>query len=62
MRTTCTLFSVLAILSALAVNPLVAKDDPIEFLHLLQREGYADVAIDYLDQIKADPSASEGHA
>ncbi len=57
MRTTCTVFSVLAILSALAVNPLVAKDDPIEFLHLLQREGYADVAIDYLDQIKADPGA-----
>ena len=29
----------------------------MEFLHLLQKEGYADVAIDYLDQLKADPNA-----
>ena len=57
MRTTCTLFSVLAILWALAVSPAAAKDDPLEFLHLLQKEGYADVAVDYLDQLKADPNA-----
>jgi len=57
MRTTCTPFSVLAILSALAVGSATAKDDPLEFLHLLQKEGYPDVAIDYLDQIKADPNA-----
>jgi hypothetical protein len=57
MRTTCTLFTVLAILSTLAANPAMAKDDPLEFLHLLQSEGYADMAVDYLDQIKTDPNA-----
>ncbi|MGO9113503.1 MAG: hypothetical protein ACLP9L_30090 [Thermoguttaceae bacterium] len=56
MSTTFSLFNVLIILSALAVSP-AAADDPLEFLHLLQREGYADVAIDYLDQIKTDPNA-----
>ena len=35
----------------------MAKDDPLEFLHLLQKEGYSDVAVDYLDQLKADPNA-----
>ncbi|MEI8375580.1 MAG: hypothetical protein WCJ35_22390 [Planctomycetota bacterium] len=57
MRTTCTLFSVLAIFSTLAVSSAMAKDDPLEFLHLLQKEGFPDIAIDYLDQIKADPNA-----
>ena len=57
MRTTYTLFSALAILAALAVSPATAKDDPLEFLHLLQKEGYSDVAVDYLEQIKADPDA-----
>jgi hypothetical protein len=54
MRTACSFFGVLTILSAFAVGPAMAKDDPLEFLHLLQREGYPDVAIDYLDQFKAD--------
>ena len=56
MRTTLFLFSSLAMLSALAVRP-AAAEAPLEFVHLLQREGYADVAIDYLDQLKADPGA-----
>jgi tetratricopeptide (TPR) repeat protein len=33
------------------------KDDSLEFLHLLQSSGYADVASDYLDEIKNDPSS-----
>jgi hypothetical protein len=57
MRTTCTFFSILAILSVWAASPASAKDDPLEFIHLMQREGYADVAIDYLNQLKADPNA-----
>ena len=57
MRTIAIPSHVLAILSALAAGPAAAKDDPLEFLHLLQREGYADVAIDYLDRIKTDPNA-----
>ena len=57
MRITSTLSSVLVILSALAASPALAKDDPLEFLHLLQKEGYADVAVDFLEQIKADPNA-----
>ncbi len=55
MRTTLSLFSVLAFLSALAIRP-AAAEDPLEFLHVLQKDGYADVAIDYLDQMKSDPS------
>jgi tetratricopeptide (TPR) repeat protein len=50
------LFGILALLSAPAINSATAKDDPLEFVHLLQREGYADVAIDYLDQLKSDPN------
>ena len=45
MRTICTLFSIPAMFAALAIGPAMAKDDPMEFLHLLQKEGYADVAI-----------------
>ena len=55
MKTTFSLFTVLVFLSALAARQATAED-PLEFLHVLQKEGYADVAIDYLDQIKADPS------
>jgi tetratricopeptide (TPR) repeat protein len=57
MRTTCTFLSVLAIFSALPANSIAAKDDPLDFLHLLQREGYSDVAVEYLDQLKSDPNA-----
>jgi hypothetical protein len=45
----------LAFLFAWVAGPAIAKDDPLEFVHLMQREGYADVAIDYLDQLKGDP-------
>ncbi len=56
MKTTYILFSLPAILWALAVSPAAAKDDPLEFVHLLQKEGYGDVAVDYLDQLKTDPN------
>ena len=42
---------------ALSASLATAKDDTLEFLHLLQREGYSDIAIDYLDQLKTDPNA-----
>jgi len=45
---------ILAILSVAAVSPAIARDDPLEFLHLLQKD-YPDVAIDYLEQLKSDP-------
>jgi len=43
-------------LSIVVVSPAMAKEDPLEFLHLLQKD-YPDVAIDYLDQLKIDPNA-----
>ena len=57
MRTTCTLFTALALFGTLAVRPTVAKDDPLQLIHLLQNEGYPDVAIDYLQELKKDPNA-----
>ncbi len=57
MRTTCSVFSVLVILATLPVSPATARNDSLEFLHRLQKEGYADVAVDYLDSIKTDPDA-----
>ena len=56
MKTTCSLAIALALLWNLAGSPVAAKDDPLDFLHLLQREGYYDVAINYLDELKADPN------
>lgn len=56
MRTKSILFSILVLFGALAASPVTAKDDPLEFLHLLQKEGYSDVAIDYLDHLKTDPN------
>ena len=38
-------------------RPAAVENVPLEFIHLLQQEGYADVAIDYLDQLKTDPNA-----
>jgi len=49
-------FVVLAIASALAVGRAAAKDDPLDFLHMMQKEGFADVAIDYLEGLKTQPN------
>ena len=43
--------------AALAVSPARGQGRSLGIPPLLQREGYADVAIDYLDQLKADPNA-----
>jgi hypothetical protein len=58
MKITPTIFSVLTMLIAWA-SQATAADDPLEFIHLMQREGFADVAIDYLDQIKTDNAPKE---
>ena len=55
MRTTYPLFIVLSLLAALAANPATAKESPLDFLHLMQ-DDYPDIAVDYLNQLKADPS------
>ena len=56
MRTILTLIGILVILASTAASPVLAREDTLEFLHLLQKEGYCDVAVEYLDQIKADPN------
>ncbi len=59
MRTTCALFCVLAMLGPVAATAraAAAKDESVEFLHLLQKEGFGDEAVDYLNQLKDDPNA-----
>ena len=54
MRTTYPLFIVLSLFAALVASPAAAKENPLDFLHLMQ-DDYPDIAVDYLDQLKADP-------
>jgi hypothetical protein len=57
MKSTHYCFTLLAIAAAWAAVPTAAKDDPLDFLHLMQKEGFADIAIDYLNDLKSDSSA-----
>jgi hypothetical protein len=57
MKSTRYCIDLLVIAAVLAAGPSMAKDDPLEFLHAMQKEGFADIAIDYLNDLKNDPNA-----
>ena len=56
MKSTCISLTLLTLVS-LAASPAAAKDDPLEFLHRMQKDGFADIAIEYLNDLKSDPNA-----
>jgi hypothetical protein len=51
-----TVFLLLTIAAASAVDSAAGKDDSLKFLHQMQKEGFADIAIDYLDHVKSEPN------
>ncbi len=57
MKSTIYLFISSVIIALLAAAPAAAKDDPLEFLHRMQKNGFADIAVDYLNDLKNDPNA-----
>lgn len=58
MRRIHTLIAAILVTSAcLCVPTARAVDDPLEFLHAMQKNGYSDIAVDYLKMIKDQPKA-----
>ena len=58
MKLARTLFVATLVISTVAcLRTATAAEDPIEFLHALQDNGYGDVAVDYLESIKDQPKA-----
>ena len=57
MKSILSSFVLFSLFLFLAAAPAAAKDDPLEFLHLMQKDGFADIAIDYLNDLKNDPNA-----
>lgn len=56
MRWICALLVIVAASSAAAPAARAAvKDEDMEFLHRMERDGFADVAVDYLKELAADP-------
>ena len=48
-------FVLLVTLSAVSSGPALAKDDALEFLHRMEKGGFADITVDYLNDLKNDP-------
>jgi hypothetical protein len=48
----------LAVLAPLAACSTAADVRPLEFIHALQEKGYNDIAVEYLNGLKQQPSMS----
>ena len=60
MKSSRSFFFYLAIAAILSSSPAAAKDDPLEFLHRMEKGGFADIAVDYLNELKNDPDNAPG--
>ncbi len=56
MKSSSCFYILLAVILALpAIAAAAAKDDQLEFLHRMEKDGFADIAVDYLNDLKNDP-------
>ncbi len=56
MKATFLFLAVLGLVAVLSLGHAAAKDDALRFLHLMQEQGFGDVAIEYLDELKSEPN------
>ena len=57
-RTRLALIALLAVAALSATRPAAADDNPLEFIHALLERGYADVAVEYLNDLKTNNALS----
>ncbi len=56
MKATFLFLAVLGLVAVLSLGHAAAKDNALRFLHLMQEQGFGNVAIEYLDELKSEPN------